>query len=304
MEKRINQAVIFTKPVHHLSLSLTPEELDEKARSYFDKKGFSFVVNTLVSGSDLSRRNAIKAHYKMYSEASCADSAAALAVTDEGRARFESAFSKSWEDEVAAGKIMGNPTLLKEKGITANELFLLWNDCFANRQTQKIQDGLLIAYLADLDCYCINAFYPAMEENFYHPDTRISYYVVEFDPEQVSWEDFRKNVLGATDASKAHPDSFRGQLYTKYKVEFPGRDNFVHGSAGPVEGFIERTIHEEGFNGSGNPVAQYLEGRNVSIGDFKAWKDDLGISELGDLFDRTEEKNTDDALAVLDTVHF
>ncbi len=43
-------------------------------------------------------------------------------------------------------------------------------------------------YLVDLDAYCINAYYPSMETNFYHPDTRIYYYVVEFDPGSRSGE--------------------------------------------------------------------------------------------------------------------
>ena len=42
-----------------------------------------------------------------------------------------------------------------------------------------------------------------MEYIFYHSDTRIDYHVVEFDPAQVSWEQFRRNMLGETDASKA-----------------------------------------------------------------------------------------------------
>jgi hypothetical protein len=240
----------------------------------------------------------------MYSQASCAASADALQVTDEGKVKFEAAFGKTWDDEVAAGKIMGNPQLLEQKGISADELFLLWNDCFTGKRVNKIQDGLLITYLDSLDCYCINAFYPAMEENFYHPDTRITYYVVEFDPEQASWEDFRKNILGSTDSSRAAPESFRGQLYADYPVDFPGRDNFVHGSAGPVEGFVERIIHEEEFDGTGNPVKAYLTVRNVTLDAFLAWKDGLDISELGDLFDSTEEKNTDDALEVLDGIRF
>lgn len=296
----INQAVVFTKPVHHLGILLTPEQLDQQARSFLEQKGLRIVSSKKVTGSEMAGREVIRQHYLMYSKASYGDAT----VTDKGKARFESAFGKSWGAEVNAERIMDNPRLLEAKGISAHKLYLLWNGQFANRKTEKIQDGVIVAWLAELDCYAINAFYPVMEANFYNPATCIGYHVVEFDASQVSWKQFRKNILGSTDASKADPDSFRGQLYAKYKVEFPGRDNFVHGSAGPIEGFIERIIHEPGFDMASSPIGRYLEKRNVSPETFKRWKTDQSITQLGDLFDQTEEKDTGEALAVLDAIRF
>ena len=161
-----------------------------------------------------------------------------------------------------------------------------------------------MAYLEELDCYCINAFYPAMEDNFNNTETLIDYYVLEFDSETVSWEQFRKNILGSTDASKADPESFRGQLYSEYKVDFPGRDNFVHGSAGPLEGFVERAIHEVDFNMATNPIGEYLQGRGVTIDSFTGWKTSQSLSVIGEIFDATEEKNTDDIIDTLNGVKF
>lgn len=300
MDCTINQAVVFTKPLHHAGIPLTPGQLEQQARSFLEDKGFRVIYSKPVTGGELAEREVIRQHYLMYSQASYGGAS----ITDAGKTAFESAFGKSWDAEMTAGRIMGNPQLLEAKGIPAHELYLLWNELFAVRATQKIQDGVIIAWLEELDCYCINAFYPAMEENFYHPATNIDYFVVEFDAPEVSWEQFRRKILGSTDAGKADPDSFRGQLYAKYKVEFPGRDNFVHGSAGPVEGFIERIIHEPAFDMTTNPVGQYLAGRGITLEAFKRWKDGQSISQLGDLFDRTEEKNTGEALAILDTIQF
>jgi len=300
MEHTINQAVVFTKPVHHLGLSLIPEELARQARSFLEEKGFRVVLSKKVTGAELAEREVIRQHYLMYSKASYGDAV----LADEGKARFEAAFGKRWDAEVEAGRIMGNPSLIKAKGIDAAQLFTLWNEKFSARQTQKIQDGLIMAWLADLNAYCINAFYPVMEENFYHPATEITYFVVEFDPVQVSWKQFRKEILGSTDASKADPNSFRGRLFTQYPVEFPGRDNFVHGSAGPVEGVMERMIHEPDFELETNPVGRVLAGRGISLEAFKSWKAAQSISQLGELFDETEEKDSADVLAMLKSIQF
>jgi hypothetical protein len=297
----INQAVIFTKPVHHLGLDLTPEKLDALVREYFEAAGFTFILQREVTGSVLAARDVIKQHYLMYSQASCAD---AFEIAAAGREKFSAAFGKSWDEEVAAGRIISTAQLLEGKGIDVHQLFTLWNEEFVNRRTQKLQDGMIMAYLADLDAYCVNAFFPAMEANFNDPATRISYYVVEFDPAEISWEIFRKEILGSTDASRAVPDSFRGKLYAEYKVDYPGRDNFVHGSAGPFEGFVERAIHETGFNACDNPIGRYLAERDIGLEEFAAWKAAQSITDIGNLFDETEEKNTADILPILDATAF
>jgi nucleoside diphosphate kinase len=300
----VNQAVVFTKPVHHLGTDLTPSILDERTRSFFEDKGFNIVLSKSVTGSELAERDVIKQHYLMYSKASCSSSISGLNVSADGMAAFESAYGNRWDHEVATGRIITTSQLLKSKGINVHLLYDLWSEQFTSRKTVKIQDGIIMAYLEELDCFCFNAFYPAMEENFNHPSTHIDYYVLEFDPETVSWEQFRKKILGSTDASKADPDSLRGILYSEYPVDFPGRDNFVHGSAGPLEGFVERAIHEPDFSAGHNPIGRYLAERDLSLDEFMAWKNDLPITELGELFDATEEKNTNDVIPILDKVDF
>ena len=302
MADLINQAVVFTKPLHHLGLTMDAAELDRRTRSFFLEKGFNLVHSCRVTGGELADRDVIRQHYQMYSAASCASSPEALGLSDAAKATFQEGFGKSWEAEVAAGRIMGNPILLEQKGISADQLYLLWNECFSGRTTQKLQDGVIMAWLEPLDCYCINAFYPAMEANFYNPATRMDYYVLEFSPQQLSWEQFRKTILGVTDASKAVPESFRGQLYAEYPVEFPGRDNFVHGSAGPLEGLVERVIHEPDMDMESNPVGRYMAGQGLGLTAFKQWMSAQSIARLGHIFDVTEEKNSADILGELDTI--
>jgi hypothetical protein len=297
----VNQAVVFTKPIHHLHIDLPPGKLDELVRTFFTAKGFRFVSGRQMTGSELARREVIKQHYLMYSTAACAE---VVAVSGSGKAKFAEAFRKSWDDEAAAGRIMSTSRLLESRGIDVHQLFNRWDGLFGAGKTAKLQDGMIMGYLEDLDAYCINAFYPSMEANFYNLKTEIHYHVVEFDPAQVSWKVFRKDVLGATNSSNAVPGSFRGQLYADYPVEFPGRDNYVHGSAGPFEGFIERAIHEPDFEMATNPVGAYLAGRGVTLESFAEWKTKQSISALGELFDATEEKDTDGVLLILDEVKF
>lgn len=297
---KMNQAVLFTKPVHHLDFELTPEKLRCRAESYFKDRGFQLIEHRTVTGTELEKRDILRCHYLMYSRGSYGN----VHITDEGRTCFKATFGMGWDEEVEAGRIMGNPQLLKYKQISTEKLFAYWNDLFNAGSTHKIQDGLNVGWIDELKCYCINAFYPMVENLFYHPNNIMHYYVVDFDPVHISWANFRKQALGKTDCSIASLGSFRGQLFADYPVKFPGRDNFVHGSAGPFEAFIERAIHEPNFDLKTNPIGFYLQQRGVTIETFNRWKSAQCIFELGELFRHTEEINTADALPVLDSIPF
>jgi hypothetical protein len=65
--------------------------------------------------------------------------------------------------------------------------------------------------------FVINGFYMAMREKFTKPGTSIHYYLVEWDPAKLSWEDFRGKVLGATDPATAEGGSLRRAIYTDWK---------------------------------------------------------------------------------------
>ncbi|HEY5653707.1 MAG TPA: hypothetical protein VIR63_04995 [Pontiella sp.] len=292
----VNQAVLFTKPVHHLGIDLSPDALNELTRSFFESRGVQFILSKEVSGAELESRGIIREHYLMYSKASLAET---IKVSDSGKQVFKETFGKSWNSELANGRILPTSRLLLESGLSKHKLYQLWSREFLSGHTVKLEDGIIVGYLSEFDVYCINAFYPAMEENFYHPNTRIYYHVVEFDSAQISWKTFRKNMLGETNASKAVLGSFRGQLYARYPVDFPGRDNFAHCSAGPLEALIERSIHEVDFDMNTNPIGCFLLERGVDLAYFKAWKENQPIKAIGALFDQTEEKNTDEVVQIL-----
>ncbi len=296
----VNQAVLFTKPVHHLRADLSPEELNQRTRRFFEEKGFRFVVSKKVTGADLKAHEIIKQHYLMYSAAACAEKVQVESVAKE---RFEAFFGRTWQEEVAAGRIVPMPQLLARSDLDAHQLFNYWRALCANDQTVKLQDGLIMGFIEELNRYAINAFYPSMEAIFYHPETVLYYHVVEFDASQISWRTFRQNVLGKTNASAADPESLRGKLYSEIPVEFPDRDNYVHGSAGPLEGFVERTIHEADFEMTTNPVGAYLAKRGGTLQTFSRWRTNQSITTLGNLFDETEEKNTDEISKTLENIN-
>ena len=85
----------------------------------------------------------------------------------------------------------------------------------------------------------------AMREKYTKPGEKIYYYLVEWDPAKLSWEDFRGKVLGATDPSTAADGSLRKTIFSQWKSlglksEPNVGDNGVHASASPFEALAER----------------------------------------------------------------
>eukprot|EP00604_Paraphysomonas_vestita_P000966 CAMPEP_0174818266 /NCGR_PEP_ID=MMETSP1107-20130205/924_1 /TAXON_ID=36770 /ORGANISM="Paraphysomonas vestita, Strain GFlagA" /LENGTH=147 /DNA_ID=CAMNT_0016029905 /DNA_START=536 /DNA_END=979 /DNA_ORIENTATION=- len=84
-----------------------------------------------------------------------------------------------------------------------------------------------------------------MRAKFVVPGSSIHYYVVQWNPENLSWSDFRGKVLGPTDPAAAPADSLRGIILADWvnlglkSVPDTG-DNGVHASASPFEGLCER----------------------------------------------------------------
>ncbi len=295
----INQAVIFTKPTHHLRVDLSPENLDRRLRCFFEPKGFRFVVSKKVTGAELQARDVIRQHYLMYSTASCAET---VCVSEEAKERFNAFFGATWRDELAGGRIISTPELLKRPDVDVQQLFYDWKELCCRKKTVKLQAGFVMGFDENLGVYIIDAFYPLLEAIFYHQKTVLHYHVVEFDAEQTSWSAFRQNILGTTNASIAAPESFRGELYHETPVECPNRDNYVHGSAGPLEGLVERTIHEVDFELTTNPVGAYLAARGDSLQSFSTWRTSQTLETIGRIFDETEEKNTDEIFQTLEQI--
>ena len=66
--------------------------------------------------------------------------------------------------------------------------------------------------------YTFNAFFMTMRGKFTTPGTSIHYYVVEFDPSTLAWEDFRGKVLGPTDPKDAPAGALRGIIAGDWKA--------------------------------------------------------------------------------------
>lgn len=74
---------------------------------------------------------------------------------------------------------------------------------------------------------------------------KLKWYTVEWPAEQLSWADFRGNVLGVTNPAEATEGSVRRALFAGWEALGLAREphtseNGVHASASPLEALFER----------------------------------------------------------------
>mmetsp|Transcript_96926 Transcript_96926/g.167165 ORF Transcript_96926/g.167165 Transcript_96926/m.167165 type:complete len:432 (-) Transcript_96926:720-2015(-) len=157
--------------------------------------------------------------------------------------------------------------------------------------------------------YVINGFYMAMREKYTKPPASIHYFLVEWDSAELSWEDFRGQVLGATDPATAAPGAVRRQILEAWeklglKSEPNVGDNGVHASASPFEAMAER-INWVGADVKTDAFAQAMAAAGIPEQTILDWTKDPQVPFEGkkaSLFDLLEDMNSDECLAKAATI--
>eukprot|EP00747_Dinoflagellata_sp_TGD_P028989 gnl/TRDRNA2_/TRDRNA2_133619_c1_seq1.p1 gnl/TRDRNA2_/TRDRNA2_133619_c1~~gnl/TRDRNA2_/TRDRNA2_133619_c1_seq1.p1 ORF type:complete len:336 (-),score=80.70 gnl/TRDRNA2_/TRDRNA2_133619_c1_seq1:98-1066(-) len=157
-------------------------------------------------------------------------------------------------------------------------------------------------YLGPL--WTINGFYMAMRDCYTKPGSVIHFFDVEWDASALSWADFRKNVLGATDPEASKPGSMRAMIKEQWStLGLAGpptiRDNGVHGSASPFEAMAERANWLES-DFAEDPFSKALAACGIAPEVQKQWLGDCQVPFEGknqSLFDLLEDLNVEDCMA-------
>jgi len=150
----------------------------------------------------------------------------------------------------------------------------------------------------------MNGFYMSMREKFTKPEATLAYYVVEFEADKLSWEDFRGKVLGATDPATADEGALRRTIFDTYKElgltsEPNVGDNGMHASASPFEALAER-MNWLSAELEGDDFGKAMLAAGLSKETIMSWTKDpqveIGDGKKGSLFDQLEDMQSTDCL--------
>jgi hypothetical protein len=296
----MNTAFVFAKP--HAN---TPDVL-EVIKAKFGEKSINVLKEGDVTGEEIDSKGYIDQHYYAIAEKSTLTSGKDLPVNAE---KFEGVFGEDWKTVVSEGRALNALEFKKKFAIYQPEgaLDKAWDETNVDKKTRvKLGGGFYCGQIEveGVKYYTFNAFFMTMRGKFTAPGTSIHYYVVEFDPTKLSWEDFRGSVLGPTDPKDAPEGALRGIIaadWEKLGLKAPcnGGDNAVHASASPFEGLAERT-NWLGVAIADDTFGKALLAAGVPEETIKKWSSDPQVTydaetatktgkEKGSIFDALED---------------
>ena len=292
-----NRALVFIKP-HAVT-----DRFSQFVESFLTKRHIRLSEPRIIGAEEVRKRGIIDRHYAAIARTAVFSAPEEYELGSFSRAAFENTFHISWEEALEKGKILNSADVQKMLGgISGIELNEIWQQS----PQVKMAPGLYAGHFQKDDIYCINGFYPGQREVFTSDGAEVVLYEAEFSPDEVSWREFRLEIIGATDPGKAVEGSLRNQLLERF-IEFGLTSqpvmskNGVHASAGPLEGLRERMVWMET-----DPKRDEFALRLLNNGMNRKELDELlenpivSLSaETGPVFDLTEDMDSADAADLL-----
>ena len=293
-----NKALVFIKPhasgndaVRHLVLD------------HLKRAGCVVCESGVLTGPELDASGAIDRHYAAISSCAFVQTPQELFVSSETKKAFAAKFSVEWD---RASRVNLKALFEANPSVTADEVDDAWNSSVRF----KLSPGTYVARLenfgdANMNVFVVNGFYAKMRETYAHPDAKVLYYSIEFKESDLSWEKFRKNVVGSTDPRRAAKESIRHTLHETWRelglgVELDYGNNGVHASAGPLEAIRERATWL-GVLPHTDPTYVALTTSGVSPELVESWLANEVVpidGETGPAFDLLEDKDESTLIAL------
>jgi len=291
-----NQAFVFVKP--H---AVTPA-CNKTVKDGLLAKGLKILSEGDIASEIIDKKKLIDQHYYSIASKATILTPDQLTVPND---KFEKQFGCSWES--AKPKAYNALDACAKLGVDAEEMAQLWDECKKKNKLVKLGGGYycgLVEKAGKEPIYAFNGFFMSMRSKFTKPGESIHYFTVEWDPDKLTWEDFRGKVLGPTDPADAPAGSLRKLVYDDWQaLGLKGKpnvgDNGVHASASPFEGLCER-MNWLSVQCKNDAYCKSLLKAGVTEATIKAWSVDPAVKQdngkSGSIWDAVEDMDASPCL--------
>lgn len=295
--KLMNTAFVFVKP------HANTEKVRHLVMRKLESEGIHILSQVDIGGEEIDSKGLIDQHY--YSIASKATILSAKNIPVP-RELFRETFGEEWEKVLAEDRASNAVDACERFKCSPEEL----NEAWRSVRAAKFGGGFYCAKMSVNDnpeLYVFNAFFMTMRSKFIGEDNEIRCFVVEWDPNELSWSAFRHDILGPTDPKHAPPNSIRRLILNQYEElglsSIPNNsDNGVHASASPFEALAEK-INWLGLDVESDDLGKVLLDAGISKSKIEQWSLDpqinLSDSLSGSVFDELEDLDIDDCIRKL-----
>jgi nucleoside diphosphate kinase len=296
-----NEFLFFIKPeILVKSDKIQLDKILELIGMKIEAFGFNIHNIKILSANYLDQYNIIAQHYGVINKIS---SNALANMSDGAKDKFKELTGKSINEV----KVLGGSEFIEQyPNFNAYSLDYLWQ----NVENKKLAGGTYFEPIKvdDEMIYVINGFHPRQLKHFTEAGRSILVMTLS---SNISWTEARSNFIGATNPNNANKGSLRREFLDNKDIlglaEVSQGVNGVHLSAGPVEALIELKRYNSNFadNNQIKDFSDYSFGQTLKEnfnGQFEDIVNNINVLVDGkstSIFDITEEKNSDEAIAIL-----
>uniref|UniRef100_A0A7S3X5Z4 Nucleoside-diphosphate kinase n=1 Tax=Strombidinopsis acuminata TaxID=141414 RepID=A0A7S3X5Z4_9SPIT len=292
---KTSSAFVFIKP-HAVT-----DKVKQLVMERFKSEGIGIVSEGAIKAETIDKDMLIDTHYGAIAARAMKQKPSELVVQKGAQDAFQKAFGLSWDEALQQGLVYNLVDGAAKLGCSMDGLGDKYDTLKKGETLLKFGGGF---YCGKVDgIYVINGFYARMRSQFTVPGESIYFYEVQWDPNRVSWADFRGKVLGGTDPKTADAESLRHAIFKNWKdlsldSEPNTGNNGLHASASPFEALAERA-NWLGVSIEADYFGKALLSLGIPMGTIKAWCDDPAVLFQGkkqSLFDLLEDLDGRDCL--------
>jgi hypothetical protein len=195
---KTNSAFVFIKP--HACKG-KPGAVEKVLEDKFKASGIRITDKGEITAEEIDQNMFIDTHYGAIASKAVKLKPSELNVPEKGKKDFKKAFGEEWDSAVAAGKVYNAKDGAAKLGLDAEGLNKEWSKLSRGKDLIKFGGGFYCGKVKDI--YVMNGFYMSMRAAYCNPGEMIRWYTVSWPADSLSWQDFRGEVLGATDPSAA-----------------------------------------------------------------------------------------------------
>lgn len=272
-----NVGFLFVKP--HANV----EEGRKCTEDLLARAGVSVIAEGRLTALEMNRDRVIDRHYRSLAAKAMDLCPEELLVQPQAAASFEATFGRSWAGALESGSVCNACQAMERLGLNEEQLGNRWAPLKLDKGKVKFGGGLYCGKIDSL--FVINGFYMAMRDAYTRPGRSVQWYVAEWKDADISWGEFRENVLGATHPEDAKPSSLRGYFRDHWRTLGLGGPlhvgkNAVHASASAFEAMVER-VNWLGISFEDDPFGRELVRRRVPAEILESWSLDPVVSYEG-----------------------
>ena len=189
----MNSAFVFIKP--HANTRAVQDLVVAKLTS----KRVKILSEGDIAASKIDKDKLIDQHYYAIASKATLLKPDQLPVPED---KFEAKFGIAWKQALADKLVYNAIDACAHLGVDADGLDAKWQAAKQAGNMEKFGGGFYGAKLEG-GIFVFNGFFMTMRSAFVAPGASIHYYVVEWDPKDLKWSEFRGDLLGPTDPAQA-----------------------------------------------------------------------------------------------------